>query len=201
MSVTRLAGSRSLDSPGCRVTRHAQPGPRGSCAAGAGDGRADRSRRIQAASSVGRREDGAEEDRAKVGQAMIADDVDGPVEIAAIADDELDLVDRFEPGEVGPHVGLNLAGTGRLEVEDDPHTRIDARIDRAAGFQQDGRAGVGTAGSSAGKTSGWSNGSPPVISTRASPSSRRRRSPHPERTLPGETHAGCRNRRTAGGRP
>ena len=72
-------------------------------------------------------EGGAEQDGAAVGQPMRADDVDGPVEIGAVADDKLDLVDRLEPVEVAPDVGLDLARAGRLDVED----HADPGIDRA----------------------------------------------------------------------
>ena len=58
---------------------------------------------------------------------MREDDADGPVEIGAVADDELELVGGLEPVEVAPDVGLHLARAGRLEVED----HADPGIDRA----------------------------------------------------------------------
>ena len=70
----------------------------------------------------------AEQDRAALGQPSRANDLGGPVEIGAIADDDLDLVDRLEPVEVAPDVGVDLARAGRLDVEDDANPRIDAAV-------------------------------------------------------------------------
>ena len=145
-------GSRSLRHRDRRdrVRPRGPRGPRGSCAAGAGAGPAAGIRGSSAASSVGLTEPKAAPNRTgqRSTSRCVADDRDGPVEIAAVADDDLDLVGRLEPVEVAPDVGLGLARAGRLDVEDDraPAGSTAADVNGPAGLQQHGLAGVGQAG-------------------------------------------------------
>ena len=126
----------------------------------------------------------------------------GPIEIGATANDDLDLVDRLEPVEVAPDVGVDLAGAGRLDVEDHAHAGIDRAVSIAPLVSSKTVLPASASRVMSGYTSGCNSGSPPVISTRSSPSSRpgprRRRDRGPD---PRRRHAACRSRRTAGCRP
>src|SRR6266404_3002467 len=66
-----------------------------------------------------------------------------PFVVAAAADHELHQVPRAQPRQFLIAVAALLAGTGRLDVDDFGHTRIDARERyRAAGFQRHPQAGI-----------------------------------------------------------
>ena len=87
--------------------------------------------RIQAASSAGSTRPcaGLDQDRAAVGQPVPADLRDRPVEVAAVADDHLDLVGRLQESEVRPDVRALPRPSRGLQVEDDPDPGVD-RVDR-----------------------------------------------------------------------
>ena len=52
-----------------------------------------------------------EQDRAAPRQSLRAHDRCCPVEVGSIADDDLDLIRRLEPIDVGPDIGVDFAGT------------------------------------------------------------------------------------------
>src|SRR2546423_7042676 len=66
-----------------------------------------------------------------------------PLVVAAPADHELHQVPRAQPRQLLIAVAVFLAGTGRLDVDDPRHARIDApERHRATGFQRDPQAGI-----------------------------------------------------------
>ena len=85
-----------------------------------------------------------EQHRTSLRKSLIAHDRNCPVEVGAIANNDFDLIRRFEVIDVGPNIGVDFTGTRRLDIEDHTHSRIDrACIDRAAGLKQDGAASIG----------------------------------------------------------
>jgi hypothetical protein len=70
---------------------------------------------------------------------MSGDGLFRPVVILLRADDELDLVSRFEVRNVFPAIAFDLAAAGTFQVHDAPDPRVNGRnIMRAAGFKQHG---------------------------------------------------------------
>jgi hypothetical protein len=85
-----------------------------------------------------------EQDREALEKAPGLYDLDRPIEVGAIADDNLKFVRRFEPVEIAPDVGFSLAGAWRFEIKNHANASIDGgNVDRTAGFKQNGLAGIG----------------------------------------------------------
>src|SRR5207248_3462402 len=68
-------------------------------------------------------------------QVALFHDAAGPIVVAAVRDDELDLVVPAEDVEVLPAVLRGLAGAGAFDVEDDLGARVDRLdVDRSRGL-------------------------------------------------------------------
>src|SRR5215471_20423992 len=74
---------------------------------------------------------------------MLGADALRPFVVSTIADHELHLIVRAQIGEVAPQVAIDLAGPGRLHVEDSYHAGVDARrVERSARLERGLVAGV-----------------------------------------------------------
>lgn len=93
--------------------------------------------------SVGRRQ----QDRAQGIEPALADRCVRPLVVGARGDDDLDLVPGGEQGQVFPAIPGALAGSGRLEVHDPRHPRVDfGDVERPRGFERHLVAGYPLAG-------------------------------------------------------
>ena len=81
-------------------------------------------------------EAGGDQNGYTVREVVPVDDFEAPFKIVLIADDEFDLISRFESVEIGPVVGLDFTGAWGFDVQNDPDSGVDlAGIHGTAGFQ------------------------------------------------------------------